>query len=91
MRRRQIVRVLTGLRYAVTQTTNPAPGCQWSPSTTATRNITTFVMISTAHSYGIKVAAHARAIESIRILLFLGADSVEHSIATPIVNFEPNK
>ncbi|EEB89103.1 hypothetical protein MPER_12842, partial [Moniliophthora perniciosa FA553] len=56
----------------------------------ATRNIPTFsrneleAMISTAHSYGIKIAAHAQSIESFRTLLSLGVDSIEHSIANPI-------
>uniref|UniRef100_A0A0W0FJ74 Amidohydrolase-related domain-containing protein n=1 Tax=Moniliophthora roreri TaxID=221103 RepID=A0A0W0FJ74_MONRR len=63
-------------------------------STTAARNIPTFsrneleAMISTAHSYGTKIAAHAQSIESFRTLLSLEIDSIEHSIANPIVNFE---
>ncbi|KAK7051468.1 hypothetical protein VNI00_004442 [Paramarasmius palmivorus] len=59
-------------------------------STVATRNITTFnrgeleAMVQTAHSYGVKAAAHAQTLQSFRNLLEVGIDSIEHSIANPI-------
>ncbi|KAJ8085245.1 hypothetical protein PM082_004039 [Marasmius tenuissimus] len=54
--------------------------------TTAARLIPTFTepelhaMITTAHSYGVKIAAHANTLSSFKTLLSLGIDSIEHCI-----------
>ncbi|KAK1234606.1 hypothetical protein PQX77_002191, partial [Marasmius sp. AFHP31] len=54
--------------------------------TTAARLIPTFAepelaaMINTAHSYGVKIAAHANTLSSFKTLLSLGIDSIEHCV-----------
>ncbi|KAF7971019.1 hypothetical protein HWV62_7386 [Athelia sp. TMB] len=65
-------------------------------SSVAGKSIATFsdqeleTIIKTAHSYGVKVAAHATNEDTIQILLDLGVDSIEHGVEIDIKKIRGN-